>query len=190
MKYLITGGSGFLGHELIKRLDGKIKVVARNEGNLIALKEKFPYIEIVTGNIADSYICQKVCSDIDGIFHLAAFKHVGLAEKENVRECVLSNIQGSLNLLEETRKNKPEFIIGISTDKAAQVKGVYGATKFLMERLFDEYADTNPATKYRVVRYGNVMYSTGSVLCKWKDKIQAGEPVIVTDLNATRFFWT
>src|SRR3990167_3127856 len=188
--YLITGGSGYLGHELIKRLDGRIKVVARNEGNLIELKERFPHIEIVTGNIADPYTCQKVCADIDGIFHLAAFKHVGLAEKENVRECVLSNIQGSLNLLEETRKNKPEFIIGISSDKAAQVKGVYGATKFIMERLFAEYENTNPSTKYRIVRYGNVLYSTGSVLCKWRDKLRKGEEIIVTDMDATRFFWT
>ena len=191
-KYLVTGGSGYLGHELIKRLekDGhNIRVVARNEGKLIELKEKFPDIEIVTGNIADPYTCQKVCSDIDGIFHLAAFKHVGLAEKENVRECVLSNIQGSLNLLEETRKNKTEFIVGISSDKAAQVKGVYGATKFIMERLFAEYEVTNPNTKYRVVRYGNVLYSTGSVLCKWRDKLKEGKEVIVTDMDATRFFW-
>lgn len=179
-----------MGHELLKRLDGEVRVVARNEGKLLELKEEFPHIEIVTGDISDPYICEKVCRGVDGIYHLAAFKHVGLAEKENVRECVLNNVYASMNLLEQTRKNKPEFMVGISSDKAGQVKGVYGATKFLMERLFAEYEVTNPDTKYRIVRYGNVLYSTGSVLCKWRDRLKEGKEVTITDFDATRFFWT
>ena len=186
-KYLVTGGSGFLGQELIKRLDGEIRVLARNEGNLVKLKEQFPNIEIMLGDVADPYVCDRAMQGIAGVFHLAALKHVGLAET-NVREAIQSNIP--LALLEATRKHKPEFIIGISTDKAASRKGVYGSTKFLMERLFAEYEQLNPDTKYRIVRYGNVIYSTGSVLCKWKDKIQKGEEVTITDPNATRFFWT
>lgn len=193
-KYLVTGGSGFLGIELIKRLTDigykNIVSVSRNEGKSVQLKELFPHVEIILGDIKDPYICQKVCKDVRGIFHLAAFKHVGLAEKENVRECVHGNIHGTLNLLEETRKLNHEFIIGISSDKAAQIKGVYGATKFIMERLFSEYESLNTNTKYRTVRYGNVLYSTGSVLCKWKEKIQKGEPVMITNPDATRFFWT
>lgn len=187
MKYLVTGGSGFLGHELISRLTGDIRVLARNEGNLVALKDKFPFIEIMLGDVSDPYICDRAMQGIDGVFHLAALKHVGLAE-ENVREAIQSNIP--VALLEATRKYKPDFIIGISTDKAASRKGVYGTTKFLMERLFSEYEKLNPDTEYRIVRYGNVIYSTGSVLCKWKDKIQKGEEVMITDPEATRFFWT
>ena len=187
MRYLITGGSGFLGQELIKRLDGHIRVLARNEGNLVALKEKYPDIEIMLGDVGDSYICSRAMEGIDGVFHLAAMKHVGLAE-ENVREAINSNIP--LALLEATRIYKPQFIIGISTDKAASRKGVYGTTKFLMERLFAEYEIVNPDTKYRIVRYGNVIYSTGSVLCKWKDKLEKGQDITITDRNATRFFWT
>jgi UDP-N-acetylglucosamine 4,6-dehydratase/UDP-glucose 4-epimerase len=193
-KYLITGGAGFLGQELIKRLTDmgckNLVTVSRNEGKLIELKEKFPHVQIITGNITDPHIIEKVCAGVSGIFHAAAFKHVGLAERENVRECVLSNVYGSMALLDETRKTKPDFIIGISTDKAAQVTGTYGATKFLMERLFDEFSDVNPDTKHRVVRYGNVLYSTGSVLCKWRDKLSRGEEIVVTDPEATRFFWT
>lgn len=193
-KYLVTGGSGFLGIEIIKRLTEmgckNIVSVSRNEGKSVALKELFPHVEIILGDIKDPYICQKACTDVSGIIHAAAFKHVGLAEKENVRECVQGNILGTLNLLEETRKNNIDFIIGISSDKAAQVKGVYGATKFIMERLFLEYASTNQHTNYRIVRYGNVIYSTGSVLCKWKEKILKGEEITITDRNATRFFWT
>jgi UDP-N-acetylglucosamine 4,6-dehydratase len=67
---------------------------------------------------------------------------------------------------------------------------VYGATKLLMERLFNEYQKLNEDTAYRIVRYGNVLYSTGSVLCKWKDKMIRGDSVIITDPDATRFYWT
>lgn len=176
-----------MGQELIKRLDGEVRVLARNEGNLVALKEKFPHVEIMVGDVSDPYVCDRAVQGVDGVYHLAAMKHVGLAE-ENVHECIKSNIP--VALLEATRKYKPKFIIGISTDKAASRKGVYGATKFLMEKLFSEYEKLNPDTKYRIVRYGNVLYSTGSVLCKWRDKLQKGEDIIVTDLSATRFFWT
>lgn len=200
-KYLVTGGSGFLGERLIERLyerepDCKIVTVARNEGKLIMLKERFPDIEIVPGNIGNNYIVKKIMMDGDftGIFHLAAFKHVGLAEN-NVPECIHSNIDGTINILNESvmqdiLNDDLKFCIGISTDKAAQVSGVYGASKLLMERLFKDYENHFPSVKFRIVRYGNVLYSTGSVLCKWKDLIQQGKELIVTDLSATRFFWT
>jgi len=60
----------------------------------------------------------------------------------------------------------------------------------LMERLFGQFEALNNKTQYRLVRYGNVLYSTGSVLCKWKELLKEGEEVIVTDGKATRFFWT
>ncbi len=190
-KILITGGSGFLAKEIIKRLYEKevasIRIVARNEGQLVATKELYPNVEIMVGDIADPYLCDRALSGIDGVIHAAAMKHVGLAE-ENVRQTIQTNVP--IALLEASRAHRPEFIIGISTDKAASRSGVYGATKFLMERLFAEYEKINPHTKYRTVRYGNVLYSTGSVLCKWKDKLEREERIIVTDVNATRFFWT
>jgi len=127
---------------------------------------------------------------IDMVMHLAAFKHVGMAETQ-VRECVESNTIGSLILLEESVKAGVELILGISTDKAAQVAGVYGASKLLMERMFQQFEKTySDTTDFRLVRYGNVLYSTGSVLCKWKELIKEGKEVIVTEPSATRFFWT
>lgn len=190
-RYLITGGSGFLGRTLIQRLvdmgETEVTVVSRSEANLIVLGDCFPHIRVIPGDIADPYVCTRACRGIDRIFHLAAFKHVGLAES-NTRQCIATNIIGTMNLLEETRRTMPEFILGISTDKAAQVNGVYGASKFLQERLFLEYEQLNSLTKYRTVRYGNVFYSTASVLCKWKDKLQRGEEIIVTDPAATRFY--
>jgi UDP-N-acetylglucosamine 4,6-dehydratase len=70
------------------------------------------------------------------------------------------------------------------------VSGNYGATKFLMEKLFNQFEETNPKVKYRVVRLGNIIYSVDSVLCKWKKLIKGCEEVIVTDKRATRFFMT
>lgn len=190
-KILCTGGAGFLGRELIKRIykENKIRVVSRNEESLVKLKQIFPNVEIVVGDIRDKFTCDKVCKDIDEIYHLAAMKHIGLAE-QNPRECIQSNVIGTLNILEATLKYKPIRIIGISTDKAAQVNGVYGATKMLMERLFAEFEKINPETDYRLVRYGNVLGSSGSVITKWKPLMEQGKEVIITDPEATRFFFT
>jgi len=191
-KYLVTGGTGFLGVPLVKYIlsqGGNVRVIARDEGKLITLREQFPNIEIYTGDIADPFEVKQAMQGINGVFHLAASKHVGLAETF-VRENVKSNTLGSLYILEESLNLNLDFVLGISTDKAAQVAGVYGATKLLMERLFTQYEKLNTNCKYRIVRYGNVLYSTGSVLCKWKELIQQGKAVTVTEPEATRFFWT
>ena len=190
--YLVTGGSGFLGIPLCKRIldaGGLVRVLSRDEGKLVDLKQKYPDIEILTGDISDPFEVKQSMKDITGVFHLAASKHVGIAETQ-VRECIKTNTIGSMNILEESLETKPEFVLSISTDKASQVVGVYGATKFLMERLHGQFEKVNPDTEYRIVRYGNVLYSTGSVLCKWKELLSENKEVIVTDGSATRFFWS
>ena len=189
---LIFGGSGFLGRELVKHLTEaghkKITVFARDEGKMISLKQDYPDINFVTGDVSDKFEVYQVMKNKDCIFHLAAFKHVGLAETQT-RECVKSNLIGSLNILECSVELRPKFIVTTSTDKAAKVNGIYGATKYLVEGLFHQFAEVNEHTQYRIVRYGNVLYSTGSVLCKWKKLIQENREVVVTDPEATRFFW-
>lgn len=190
--YLVTGGSGFLGVPLVGRIlnsGGRVRVLSRDEGKLIDLKQKYPEIEILNGDIADWFEVKQAMKGVNGVFHLAASKHVGLAEK-TVRETIKSNTIGSLNILENSFDKDLEFIIGISTDKAAQVAGVYGASKLLMERLFTQFERLNPDVDYRIVRYGNVLYSTGSVLCKWKELIENNQELIVTEPSATRFFWS
>jgi len=191
--YLVTGGSGFLGHPLVKYIldkGGTVRVISRDEGKLIDLKEKYSSVEIYTGDISDVFEVRQAMKDVTGVFHLAASKHVGLAEKF-VRENIKTNTIGSLNILENSLDHPTlKFVLSISTDKAAQVVGVYGATKFLMERAIKQYEELNPNVLYRTVRYGNVLYSTGSVLCKWKDLISQGKQVIVTAPEATRFFWS
>jgi len=190
--YLVTGGSGFLGVPLVGRIlnsGGRVRVLSRDEGKLIDLKQKYPEIEILNGDIADWFEVKQAMKGVNGVFHLAASKHVGLAEK-TVRETIKSNTIGSLNILENSFDKDLEFIIGISTDKAAQVAGVYGASKLLMERLFTQFERLNSDVDYRIVRYGNVLYSTGSVLCKWKELIENNQELIVTEPSATRFFWS
>jgi len=190
--YLVTGGSGFLGKPLVARLlaDGaKVRVISRDEGKLIELKQQHPEVEILTGDISDWFEVKQAMEGVDGVFHLAASKHVGIAEYQ-VRECIKSNTIGSMHILEHSLDKNLDFVIGISTDKAAQVAGVYGASKLLMEKLFTQFEKLNTKCDYRIVRYGNVLYSTGSVLCKWKDLLQDGKEVVVTAPDATRFFWT
>jgi len=190
--YLITGGSGFLGIPLCERvlkLGGRVRSIARDEGKLVDLKQKWPEVETLTGDIYDKFEIKQAMKGVDGVFHLAACKHVGIAEQQ-VRECIKSNTIGSMNILDESLETKPDFVIGVSTDKAAQVAGVYGASKLLMERLFNQFDQLNDSTEYRIVRYGNVLYSTGSVLCKWRDLLKEGREIIITEPDATRFFWT
>lgn len=190
---LITGGTGFLGQKLIEELldkNYKIRVVARNEGKLILLKNKYPSIEIIPGDIANEITAYQSCKDVNAIYHLAAFKHVRLAEKYAL-ECINTNVIGTINILNQTLNNKNlEYIIGISTDKVAKVTGTYGATKYLLESLFRQYELLNKNVDYRLVRYGNVLYSTGSVLCIWKDRLLQGKELIITDKNVTRFYWS
>lgn len=186
---VVFGGSGFLAEALVPRLEGGVLLVARNEGKLVEMKEKFPHVEILTGDISDEWVVKKAMRGARRVFNLAASKHVGIAEKD-VQSCVKSNVVGMMNILKESYETRPEFAVFISTDKAAQVSGVYGATKLLGERLMSEAQRINTETKYRTVRYGNVIKSTGSFLTKWEDRMKKGAEVIITDPKATRFFWS
>ena len=187
--YLITGGTGVVGHSLCKRIleiGAQVIVLSRSKSKLEELKEKYNEIEIVVGDICDKQLVKDTIKKVDGVFHLAALAQ-GMQSGKPI-ESVQTNIMGSINVLEESH-NK-DFVLGVSSDKVVQVSGTYGATKFLMEKLFHQYEENNSKTKYRVVRLGNIIYSVDSVLCKWKSLIENCEEVIVTDKRATRFFMT
>lgn len=193
---VIFGGSGFLAEALLEQIPAKyffedknVLIVGRNEANLVAMKEKFPTVKILVGDIADKWVVKKAMYRADEIYLLAAMKHVGLAESD-VSSCIKSNVIGVMNILEESLLQKPRFIIFTSTDKAGKPTGVYGCTKKLSERLFAEAEQMNPDTKYRVVRYGNVFGSSGSFITKWIPKMKNGEEIILSDPDATRFFFT
>lgn len=192
-KVVVFGGSGFLGTALIERLISKghtnILSVSRNEGLAVSLKEKFPNVSIMIGDISNKWDVKRAMKGAHQCFLLSAMKHVGLSESQ-VQSCINTNLIGTMNVINESLIVKPKFLVFISSDKAANPNGVYGCSKKIGERLMVEAEKSNHETKYVVVRYGNVAWSTSSVLCKWKDKMQSGQEVIVTDENATRFFWS
>ena len=188
-KYLVTGGTGVVGFELCKRIiemGGKVVVLSRTEEKLKNLQEKHNEIEILVSDILDKKVVRNALKDIRGVFHLTALAQ-GMQSGKPI-ESINTNILGSMNVLVESLN--VDFVIGISSDKVVQVSGNYGATKFLMEKLFTEFEEINPDTKYRVVRLGNVIYSADSVLEKWKSRIENNEEVIITEPTATRFFMT
>jgi FlaA1/EpsC-like NDP-sugar epimerase len=186
-KYLITGGTGIIGYSLCERIlnmGGLVLVLSRDENKLKKLKDKYNMIDIVVGDVCDKDIIKKTISKVSGVFHLAALAQ-GMQSGKSI-ESIQTNIIGSMNVLEES--NNVDFVLGVSSDKAVKVSSVYGATKFLMEKLFNQFEKINPKTNYRVVRLGNVIYSVDSVLYKWKKLIKNCEDVTITDMNATRFF--
>ncbi len=188
-KYLVTGGTGVVGYELCSRIlemGGKVVVLSRTEEKLKKLQEKYNEIEILVSDILDKESVRRAMKDVRGVFHLTALAQ-GMQSGKAI-ESINTNILGSMNVLVESLDK--DFVLGISSDKVVQVSGNYGATKFLMERLFNEFEEINPDTKYRVVRLGNVIYSVDSVLEKWKSRIENNEEIIITEPKATRFFMT
>ena len=193
-KVVVTGATGYIGEKLVEKLiqqDKYIHAVARNEGKLLALKSKYNHVEIFPCPVENEYLVRKAARNCSGIFHLASFKDVNLAEKHALKT-IETNVLGTLNLLKATVDSKTiKFIVGSSSDKAAKVSGVYGASKFLVERLFSEFSLLHSGQcKYRVVRYGNILHSTSSVVVKWRQAIANGSDITVTDPTATRFFLT
>ena len=141
-RIVIFGASGYLGSHLCERLIamGKTNIVAvaRNEGNLVSLKEKYQCIEVIVGDISDRWIVKKAMKDADEVFLLSALKHVGLAEIE-VKSCITTNIIGCMNVIDESLITKPKVLMFISTDKASQPMGVYGCSKKIGEKLISVF---------------------------------------------------
>ena len=188
--YLVTGATGIIGKSLCSKiisLGAKVVALSRNKDKLQLLKDKYlNNIAIIPGDISQKLSITDSLKNVDGIFHLAALANGSQSGKAT--ESINTNILGTINILEQTLNQNFDFIIGISSDKAVQISGVYGATKFLMEKLFLEYESINPKTNYRIVRLGNILYSSDSVLEKWKKSISKGEQIKISDKTSTRFF--
>jgi len=190
-KVLITGGTGSLGKGLLKRITGAkhIRVLSRSEASQIPLRREYPDVEFLLGDVADLYALDNAVRGMDVVIHAAAFKFLDLAETQT-RQCVVTNVLGSLNLIQAVHNDgNVESCVGISTDKVCYARNAYGATKHIMEKLFRE-ANRESETKFFCVRYGNVLGTTGSVMTIWENQKKEGKPITVTDKNMTRFFFT
>jgi UDP-N-acetylglucosamine 4,6-dehydratase len=192
---LITGGTGFLGRTLTRRLlktkVKNIRLFSRDEAKHHYTQEMFGNdrrIRNLVGDVRDYQRLLKATKGTDIVIHAAALKRIDMIEY-NVEEAVYTNILGCLNVVRACLENSVKKVVFVSTDKACSPVNTYGACKFVSERIFSEsnYNKGNAETVFTVVRYGNVLESTGSVIPFFTNRIKNGGKIPLTDPNMTRF---
>ena len=190
MKILITGGTGTVGKALIKLNDNEYINVSRNEEKIAELKREHPEVKSYVGNIEDKGLLLRVFKDVkpDVVVHAAAMKHIDLMETNPIAGCNI-NVMGSLNVVEASIINDVPITVGISTDKACLAESVYGASKYLMERVFMNSNNDN-ANRFALTRFANVAHSNGSVLPFWLKLKSEGKPLKLTDPDMNRLIFT
>ena len=190
-RLLITGGSGFLGKELAKKLKKNYEIILASRNN--GLNQE---AEAITG-------CKTIPMDItnkdsvyDGfnafkpeiVIHAGATKYVNISEEQPL-ECIDVNILGSTNIARASIEKGVHTVIGISTDKAAPpVTHIYGNSKAIMERMFCSLDYSND-TNFSCVRFGNIAWSTGSVFPIWKRMMLDEGLIKSTGPHMKRFFF-
>lgn len=192
---LLTGGTGSFGHTFVpmtleKYNPSRLVIYSRDEmkqwemAKLYANDER---VRFFIGDIRDKDRLSRALDGIDFVVHAAATKIVPTAEY-NPFECVKTNINGAMNLIDACIDKKVKRIVALSTDKACNPVNLYGATKLASDKLFiagNSYAAGN-ITRFSVVRYGNVLGSRGSVIPFFMEKADTGV-LPITDERMTRF---
>ena len=191
-KILITGGTGYLGRNLANFYKRKFKVFlgARNNKQNFLVKNltNCEVVPLDVSNIESINDCLNYTKP-DIVIHAAATKFVDLSEKFPF-ECIDINILGSTNVVRACINKKVPTVIGVSTDKASPpIKNIYGLSKSCMERLFSSIKSYSK-TKFVCVRYGNVTWSTGSVLPIWKQMFNKDKTILTTGPYMRRFFFS
>ncbi|MBI3103848.1 polysaccharide biosynthesis protein [Candidatus Daviesbacteria bacterium] len=194
---LITGGTGSFGTAVVAKLlsftPKRIIIFSRDEKKQFDMRNFYdsPLLKFVIGDVRDKESLDKVMSGVDYVFHAAALKQVPSCEFFPI-EAVKTNVLGANNVIELAEHHNVERLVILSTDKAVYPINAMGMTKALMEKVMIAAARkiseaNNKSTTLCGVRYGNVMYSRGSVIPYFVDLIKQGKPLAVTDLNMTRF---
>ncbi len=194
---LITGGTGSFGHAFLPRIlkedPQKVIVYSRDEMKQWEMAKLFPSeerIRFFIGDVRDKPRLERALDGVDYVVHAAATKIVPTAEY-NPFECVKTNIQGAMNLIDACIDKGVKRIVALSTDKASSPANLYGATKLVSDKLFvagNSYTGSYE-TKFSVVRYGNVMGSRGSVIPYFLSLRDSGK-MPITDPKMTRFMIT
>jgi len=196
---LITGGTGSFGQHFIQSLlesytPSRVVVFSRDELKQFEMQQRFPQpvMRFFLGDVRDASRLQQAMRGIDYVVHAAALKQVPAAEY-NPMECIKTNIHGAENVISAALDNEVKKVIALSTDKAANPVNLYGATKLASDKLFVSANNIagGHATRFSVVRYGNVVGSRGSVVPMFKQMLLQGvKELPVTDKRMTRFWIT
>jgi FlaA1/EpsC-like NDP-sugar epimerase len=200
---MVTGAGGSIGSELCRQIlkcrPTRLVLFELSEFALYTIDKELRAlpdargIEISArlGSVCDRSRLDRMIADhgVDVIVHAAAYKHVPMVE-ENPAEGVRNNVLGTLTAAQAARDAGVERFILVSTDKAVRPTSVMGATKRLAEIAVQDLQDRSPGTKFSLVRFGNVLGSSGSVIPLFKEQIRNGGPVTVTDDRVTRYFMT
>ena len=190
---LVTGGVGSIGSGIVRKVlmsnPEAARVLDGNETGLFDLEQELQSEKIrpFVGDVKDKERLRRAIEDVDVVFHAAALKHVPLCEY-NPFEAVKTNVYGTQNQIDVAMDEEVEKFITISTDKAVNPVNVMGATKLLAERLTisANFYKGERKTAFSCVRFGNVLYSRGSVLPLFEEQIKKGF-ITLTDSNMTRF---
>lgn len=194
---LITGGSGSLGHALVEEIQKffkphKVIIFSRDECKQYHMAQQYKdvsWLRFLLGDVRDKDRLLWVLRHVDYVIHAAALKQIPALEY-NPLEGVKTNINGSANVVEACLENEVKRAVLVSTDKAYQPVNLYGATKMAAERLFIA-ANSYNKTQFRMIRYGNVLASRGSVVELFlKLKQQGIHEFPITHPEMTRFWFT
>jgi FlaA1/EpsC-like NDP-sugar epimerase len=193
---LVTGAGGSIGSELCRQIirfsPGKLVFLEQSEFALYSIEQEFAGQPVIcaVGDVKDSSRLEVVFAEHkpDVVFHAAAYKHVPLMECANAWQAVRNNVQGTLNVARAALACGTREFVLISTDKAVNPTNVMGASKRLAEVVCRAVQAQVSATCFVMVRFGNVLGSSGSVIPRFRQQIAAGGPVTVTHPDIIRYF--
>ena len=202
-KVLVTGGTGSIGREIVRNLlkykPKVVRIFSNDEDNTFKMMNELGEMgskmmheigdyRFLIGDIRDKKRVSLAMEDIDLVYHAAALKHVPLCEY-NPFEAIKTNVLGAQNVIEAALSNDVERVINISTDKAVNPVNTMGATKLLAEKLMIDANEGKGVKKtiFSCVRFGNVLFSRGSVIPLFEEQIKRKMPITITDPEMTRF---
>jgi FlaA1/EpsC-like NDP-sugar epimerase len=199
----VTGAGGSIGSEICRQIinigPSKLLLIEQSEFALYAIHQELSaklagregLVVPLLGSVQDGERMLEIMATWkpDTLYHAAAYKHVPLVE-HNPAEGVKNNVWGTLRTAQAAAEAGVSDFVLVSTDKAVRPTNIMGASKRLAEMVLQALAEINPDTKFSMVRFGNVLGSSGSVVPKFREQIRNGGPVTLTHPEITRYFMT